>query len=375
MSPMLKSLRGPLQDSCHTKHLTVAALLLASLGGACNPYERRAGEYLAGSVDPIKFPSAYLGAGGRGNRPGGGTFQYANGFVRGTPVVYYPLPFNGRQAAASDPLDLSTLTTPLAYVFDPASGDAAPDSDKCAKPQDYVFDKVADAVRYDRQGNIFTKLPVDSDPVGKTTYVPIVKEVVVTSNSNPCQGLKSEAALVKSLDVTVNLAPPPDGVANALPTGRPSGRYLAYAIIDPAADVQPPDKSMLDPVTGLGPQRWGWFQQYLLAYLDGGYIPLKILQPGMTKLQMQSQNLYYPDTIAVDDPENPGTKMLTDGDIGMGLDLMEYKRGEGNYSPICRVFSFTPKDPMVPEQSVAEVIANADVVTDTKQYVYCLQTK
>lgn len=370
MSPMLKSLRGV----SSTRHLTVAALLLASLGGACNPYERRAGEYNAGAVDPIKFPAAYLGTGGKGNRPGQGSFQYVSGFVRGQPVVYYPLPFNGKQATASDPLDLAKFATPSTYVFDPGSGDTAPDSDKCVKPDDYQFDKYADAVRYDRQGNIFTKLPLDSDPVGKTAYIPVVQEVVVTSKTNPCQQIKSEATLVQSDDISVNLAPPPDGVANALPTGRPSGRYLAYAIIDPAADVQPPEKSMLDPVTGLGPQRWGWFQQYLLAYLDGGYIPLQVVQP-MGKLRMQTQNLYYPDTVAVDDPDHPGMKTTTDGDIGMGVDLMEFKRGEGNYSPVCHVFSFTPKDPMAPEKSVAEVMANMDVITDTKQYVYCLQTK
>jgi hypothetical protein len=371
-----------------------AALLLGSLG-ACNPYERHSGEYLAGSVDPIKFPTAYLGnpddnrpqlgTAGVGKSPGQGTFQYVVGWVAGKPVVYYPLPFNGKQATVSDPLDLNRLKTSLTYVFDPGKKDAPQDSDRCAKPTDYQFDRQRDEARYDRQGNIFTALPTDSDPVGSTTYVPIAKEVVVTSAGNPCQDIKSEATLVKRADVQINLKPAPDGVPNALPSGIPSGRFLAFAIIDPAADVKPPSvdtcmtltggdvagKCKLDPVTGLGPRRWGWYQQYLLGYIDGGYIPIDVIQP-VGKLRMGTQNLYYPDTVAIPDPDNPSQTIEGPGDLGLGLDLLDAQRGQDGYSPVCHLYSFTPRDIMNPEKSVADI--NPSKITDLKQYAYCLQT-
>ena len=52
---------------------------------------------------------------------------------------------------------------------------------------------------------------------------------------------------------------------------------MAWLIIDPAAAVY---KFTDDPqrLRGLELQKWGWFNRYLLAYLDGGYIPT---MPGM----------------------------------------------------------------------------------------------
>jgi len=377
MSLTLKSLRNLFSSRSVFLGATTATIAVL---GACNPYERRSGEYSAGSVDPIKFPSAYLGTDGDPKNPGGGTFQYVVAWVGGKPVIYYPLPFNGMQAASSqlDLLKLQTATRPipLAYVFDPKQGDASADSDKCQKPEGYEFDRQRDAVRYDRQGNLFTSLPTESDPAGNTRYVPIVREVTVASSGNRCQDIKSEATLVTRTDVQVALDKPPEGNPTAMPTGHPSGRYLAFAIIDPAASVKPPEadacpqeiaaKCSFDPVTGLGPQRWGWFQQYLLAYLDGGYIPLKVVQP-MGKMLMQEQNLYYPETIR----DRMAGKDV-EGSLGMGLDVMDRRRGEDGYSPICHVYSFVPKDTMNPEKSVNDI--DMSQVTDTKQYVYCLQT-
>lgn len=385
------------------------SLVLAATGlfvGACNPYERRNGEYSAGSVDPIKFPAAYLGDGGRGNRPGQGTFQYLIGYVNGKAVVYYPLALNGRQPKLKytpDPMDtkldlglaqidLSKLTTPLSYVFDPKATDTAPDTDKCVKADGYSFERQRDAVRFDRQGNIFTRLPADSDPVGNTAYVPIVKEVVVTSGTNPCQDIKSELTLVQRSDISVPLDPPPEGVADAKPTGHPSGRYLAYAIIDPAADVQPPpcpadgecmcppdalDLCKLDPITGLGPQRWGWFGQYLLAYLDGGVIPIAPTQPSPKGAKvMKTQKLYYPQVWNEDD------MVWEDQGYGLGRDVFEAKRATDGYSPICEVYTFEPTshDLAMSETKVSDIEAK-DMMgnqprhpTKTGQYVYCLQT-
>ncbi len=124
-----------------------------------------------------------------------------------------------------------------------------------------------------------------------------------------------------------------------------------------------------DPTTCLGPQRWGWYQQYLLSYLDGGYIPLATSQPSMTSQVMATQNLYYP-TMVFD----PNAMMAAPGDLGLGHDLMDYKRGETGYSPICHVWTFDPKDIMNPEKSVGDIMDGMHNVTDTMTYVYCLQT-
>jgi hypothetical protein len=333
--------------------------------GSCTPYERQSGEYLAGSVDPIKFPAAYLGQDGDAKKPGAGTFRYQTAMVRGTKVAYYPLPMTGAQASAPDPLDVNRLRLPLAYIFDPQAGPSPRDSQNCIRPEDYKFDRYRDAVRMDRQGNVFTQLPAESDPAGDSRYVPIVREVVVTSKQNPCQDVKSEESLVTRTDLQVSLAPPMAGALDSRPIGRPSSRLLAFAIIDPAADVQLPD-GKLDEVTGLGPQRWGFLNRYLLAYLDGGYIPLSVLNPA-GKLRMVTQDLYYPSTVF-----DAATQMEVDGSEGTGYDVMQFKRSEDGYSPVCRVLSFDPVDPKAPETSVSEILALTTVHV-TGRYIYCLQ--
>jgi len=359
-----------------------------SVGAAtgCSPYERRVGEYNAGAVDPLKFAAPYLGAGGSGKSPGMGKFAFAKAYANGKEVLYYPLPFNGKQGKASDPLDLNTLKPPSGYVFDPTATETAPDSAKCVKPDGYVFDQQRDAVRYDRQGNIFTALPIDSTTPGSTTYVPIIAEVEVKSNGNPCQDIKSEATLVKRSDVSLDLVPPPDGVVDAQPSGKQNGRFRAFAVIDPAAEVTTPkppmegngvyDECGSDTAAictkfhkeGIGPQRWGWYKQYLLAYLDGGNIPLQVINP-MGKLRVATQNLFVPSAALF---WNPETKMFEEDSVagpGIGPDVMEHRRGEEGYSPICRVWTFDPADTMNPEKKVADI----QNPKDTGKYVYCLQ--
>ncbi len=367
--------------------LSVGVALSLSLG--CSPYERRSGEYNAGAVDPLKFATPYLGKGGSGKMPGMGRFEFAKAYANGKDVLYFPLAFNGRQAKASDPLDLNSLKPPSGYVFDPSATETAPDSAKCMKPDGYVFDQQRDAVRYDRQGNIFTALPIDSTTPGSTTYVPIVSEVEVRSNGNPCQDIKSEATLVKRSDVSLDLIPPPEGVVDALPTGKPNGRFRAFAIIDPAAEVTTPlpvgagngAPEECGPETdaickqfhkdGMGPQRWGWFKQYLLAYLDGGNIPLQVINP-MGKLRVATQNLYVPTSALF---WNPETKKFEEDAVpgpGVGPDVMEFRRGEAGYSPICRIWTFDPVDVNDPDK-LEKKASDVQNPKDTGKFTYCLQ--
>jgi hypothetical protein len=322
----------------------------------------------------VKFPAAYLGKDGDGKRPGAGTFQYVSARVHDTAISYYPLPFSGAQAKSDDPLDLSS-ELPLTYVFDPLPGPdgAAADSARCVKPDGYTYDVLhrrEEAYRLDRQGNVFTQLPADSDPAGSSDYLPVVSEVVVGSNGNACQDAKSETSLVTRTDVTLSLSRPEGGAPDALPVARPSGRLLAMAIIDPAADVRYADPAKpYDPMTMLGPQRWGFYAQYLLAYLDGGYIPQQIVYgpkaPAGTR-RMVAQDLYYPSKHL----KGP-MGAVVDGELGEGFDLLQFRRGEDGYSPVCRVLAFSPKDPKKPERVISEIDPAA--VTDTGRYIYCLQ--
>jgi hypothetical protein len=353
-----------------TSRFCFGALVILPLltGLACNPFERRSGSYSAGAVDPVRFPAPYLGEGGDPKRPGSGRFQYVTAYSRGQTVAYYPLRLHGEQAKASDPLDLSKVSLPLGYHFDPTQTPDGQDSARCVAPPDYVYDQEArrkDALRQDRQGNIFTALPTESDPPGQTTYVPVVREVAVSSLRNPCQDSKSEEDLVGRDDVSLQRVPPPEGSVGLSTTGRPSGRYLLWILIDPAAEVLFPG-GVLDKTTQLGPQRFGWFNQYLTGYLDGGVIPIAPLSPPGTT-QMATQRLLYPSRVL--DTESG---MLVPGSLGEGFDLLEFRRGETGYSPICRVYSFEPHDPLLGfEKSIAEV--DPLRITDTGEVVYCPQ--
>ena len=382
-SSEMAALRGPIAGNNSRRvagpgTIAAAALALTTMAlGGCTPYENLFGEYKLSAVDPIKFPKPYLGDGGNGKRPGSGSFQYIAGHVNKAPVSYYLLDLHGRQARASDPLDLAGLNVPLGYVFDPGSRGPDEDSSRCQGPASYNWDdpetRRLDAVRRDRQGAVFTQLPVDTDPAGGTTYVPIVSEVVVTSTALRCQDIKSQATLIEraGVEVQLPLVPPETMLPDDKPTGRPTGRFLAYAIIDPSADVLYPESQVKgghDAVDKLGPQRWGWFDKYLLAYLDGGYIPIEPLSPG-GKLRARTQRLFYP--AKVWDAES---MMLVDGARGVGDDVLEFRRGDEGYSPLCRVFTFEPKNPqMALEQSVAEI--DQSTVQDTGELVYCLQTQ
>ncbi len=353
-----------------TSRLVPCAILLLPLlcGAACNPFERRSGSYSAGAVDPIHFPAPYLGEGGDGKRPGSGRFAYVTAYSRGNPVAYYPLHLYGEQASAKDPLDLAKLSVPLAYHFDPAQTADGQDSRRCVSPPDYVYDQEArrrDALPLDRQGNVFTALPMESDPIGQTTYVPVVREVVVSSQKNPCQDPKSEEDLTSRTDLSLELVPPPEGSVGGTTTGRPSGRYLLWILIDPAAEVLFPG-AKLNPSTQLGPQRFGWFNQYLAGYLDGGVVPISPLSPPGT-VRMATQRLLYPARVFDADKNQ-----VVAGAIGGGFDLVEFRRGEEGYSPVCRVFTFEPNDPMRGfEKSIAEV--DPMRITDTGEIVYCPQ--
>lgn len=315
------------------------ALGFASLG-ACSPYERRDGEFFAGTVDAARFPAAYLGEDAVPGRAGSGRFLPISAKAAGRDVVYYALPFPAHQARADDPLLLSSATTgegalPRAYTFAPG----------CAAPQGYAFDQQRESYRQDQQGSVFVALP------SAAGYVPLVAEYAVNAAGLPCQAIKSEEALLAREDLRASA----------------TGRYLAWPILDPAADVLDPGEAeaeRLPPSSALGPQRWGWYSRYLLAYLDGGAVPT---QPAAGGARMKAQALYYPRTA----PAMNG--MTRPGAPGEGLDVLDAARGDAGYSPVCRVLSYEPKDPRQPATDAAQI--DPMTVKDEKTLLYCLQLR
>jgi hypothetical protein len=312
------------------------------------------GEYNAGAVNPVAFPASYLGAGGD-PKFAGGVFTPLTAYVDGAAVSYYLFPAGSGQAKADNPRAVAAVPAPLAYVFDPpATGTAAlVGSEQCIPPKGYVYDQQRDAVHYDQQGQLFTALPKSA------AYTPVVAEVAVRTLGLPCQSIKTTDTVVTSSRVEVATKPPAVVTPDSKPVGVPDGRYLAWAIIDPSAKVLP-----LDPATGLGPQSYGWYQHFLVVYLDGGYIPTTA-----DGSELVAQTLYVPAVLWGTDDAGAAV-LVPNSEPGSGLDLLEARRGDAGYSPFCRISLYQPPFPGVPMRN-----PDPSQTTATDRYVYCLQTR
>jgi hypothetical protein len=342
------------------------------VGCGVDPYQSLNDESVGlGAVDPVNFPPDNLGQDGNRMQPGSGSFVAVAAFVAGQPVEYYAYPVN--TAASRDPLRVLDdgkpypgVSTPAAYVFDAADDKPIPDTNRCTPPDGYQPDMRKDPTAnwFHQQNNIFTDLPKATYTAGvaaATSYVPVVAETRISSKGQTCQDLKSSKRLS-------------DMLSGKLPKG--TGSYLAWLIIDPAAQVYSAGGK---PDLGTGIQKWGWFNRYLLAYLDGGYIPTRddvLTSPDMTMMKtvkhMVTQKLYVPATVA-DDMGNP-----TDGAPGQGYDVLEAKRGDQTYSPICEVRVYDTKNPMLKAADLPKDAAMIEMMFGpttpaTPHYVYCLQ--
>jgi hypothetical protein len=398
----------------HRWFLPVSFIGLTAICG-CSPFDRLQGEFNAGSIDPFDFAPPYrttfgvaanqiasFGPAGCARQiEGSCTIQEFTAYVAGTQVGYFRFPFSPSQITTTtyapvatnvpngtpygtggNPLDVTNflplripgvtgfaIPTPNVYIFDPPF----PSNGNCQPPPGYSFDAFRDAVHFDQQGHIFTLLPSASYGIGANpswTYTPVVAEVPVTSNGERCQDIKSEYTVLNrnGKDVTVPKGQDrPDGS----PTGQPDGRYLALALIDPGAPVFKVGEGGAVNQYGITHQRWGWFNQFLVAYLEGGYISLTGTPP-----RMATQRIFYPRVI----PTTPPTA----GTLGGGLDVMEFSRGQPGYSPICQVVSYV--SPTNPPPRDATTIINAPGVLlqpppaptaaggpITPTFIFCLQ--
>lgn len=316
------------------KFLQRSLLLVAvcSAVSSCDPYKRD-GEYYAGPVDPQNFPADYIGApvqaadartGGNRLRVGASVFIGNRGFVGGAPVGYYLFSFPSSPPVAADPLRLvgpvagfpqgkllsdafnpNNPIAPTVYSFDNATGCDLPHSTYTYDPfrpfsvGDYGSSD-ADGVNYSQQGNVFTILPNVASPDAtqpipgrptQTGFAPVVAEARVTTRGK-CQRIKSERTLLSDQ------------------TPQPTGNFLAWAIIDPSAAVflyngapsaaQLPTLRGGNPPSGIGLQKWGWFNHYMLAYLDGGPIPIDNGGPPSNPesiRRMRPQQLFIPNAV------------------------------------------------------------------------------
>jgi hypothetical protein len=335
------------------------SLLLAAVAGlpACNPYQNFDGEFYAGAIDPTNFAAPYVGTLPGTADQSGGEIDPAAASINGNPAAYYMFPFGNAEMSADsmDPLDVS-LASP-GYVFDPTATSAFPSPSKCKAPDHYVYDQRTEAFRHDEQGVIFTKVPSSG------SYVPVVSEVPVTSNGEACQSIFSKAGVTATrTDLTVAKA---------------DGKLLAFAVIDPGANVMPNGPN------GLGPIHLGFYNKYLLAFIDGGYIPTVDVPADMMNMipahtDYKPQELWAPDTIPVTKMD-PMTMMPVTmpgaGGVGTGFDILTAARGDANYSPICHINNYTPDDPLKPKSSIDDLSMAETTGAKDGGFVYCFQVE
>ena len=389
-SPLLP-LRAGLGGRVLVKVAMVNTLALAAC--APDPFgEFNNGSDSLGPVDPVTFPPANLGTDGDRKRPGFGRFSELTAYVGNQPVGYfaYAVPTPPAVPAGYDPLRVldagnpyPALPTPLAYVFDAEDQSPFPTDDDyaCNAPAGYAYERRRDEIDLSQQAPVFTALPraAYTEGVAATSnYVPVVSEVRLSSTGQQCQEPKSEKQILP------RVAGKPE----------PSGAYLAWLIIDASAPVFPRDaptgayppghpmaKDPPQPHPGVGLQRWGWFNRYLLAYLDGGYIPTEDAMimagtppaPRMVK-RMRTQRLFIPRQVM-------GAMAAAPGQRGAGYDVLEYRRGQPGYSPVCQVWVYG--DAMMPPPAMAALPRDAATILSTAglnpapaapaTYVYCLQ--
>lgn len=375
--------------------LRAAGVCAVALVMACNPYDPRVGQFNAGPVDPINFPPENLGVARTASfaaryTAGSGSFRGARAWVAaGRSVDYFrfavPTPVPAPMGFSPFAIPASA---PKAYVFDPTAENAFTNSG-CKKPDGWEYDQRRDAIRLDEQGAIFTALPfavydpglagaaastmVPVTQLGGTrAYGPIVNVVPVTTMSMPCQATKSEADLNKRGDVSLTQGDP--NPATGVRVGVPSGRYVAATIIDPGAPVRDSTSTAMapSPETGLGLQRWGWFNQFLLAYIEGGDIPVDTT--GATP-RFRPQRIFIPRTIST--PMNP-MSATGPGAAGAGYDVIEFARGEAGYSPLCQVITYATPMPMLPDdlpKSATDIVTNYQATFQNGEVFYCLQTQ
>jgi hypothetical protein len=346
------------------------ALVATAAGAAlgCDPYDYLDDEGASlGAVDPANFPPANLGADGNRMRPGQGSFSEGPAFIAGQQVGYFAYPFPAALIPESGPPAVRA-STPVAIAFDSAFPVSVPAMNACDPPPGYMFDPRLEAFSRNRQqGNIFTALPTATYAPGvaaSSSYVPVVAEVSISTLSKPCQQWKSRKGVEAAM-------------GGMLPAR--TGKYLAWLIIDPAAAVYPLEFLLAPPAqqatmaaaNGISHQKWGWYNRYLLAYLDGGYLETTMMD---TTQVMVTQRLYVPRSPVMDGMDE------IDAGVGSGFEVLTAKRGMPGYSPVCEVMTYDAGMPLAPDTvptdaATITTMFGPSLAPGSPRFVFCLQVR
>lgn len=424
-----------------TKNLLMMSSLALVVSVACDPrdgYFDEDEEFNAGGADPFNFPPPYRGNGCFNatcvrQTAGSGVFTEVAAFAKGKPVGYFNFPFSPSHitttnyAAPSagawpegqiDPLRLTgpgtdfrqstnnPVPVPMVYNFDPpGTSEPFPSASKCRGPANYTQDTFREAVPANEQWNIFTFLPDRFTTFGFGTlptwsYRPIVAEVPVKTVDLECQAVKSERTLQKLADEgKVDMPrgePEPDKKVGRLGLPTP-GKFLAWALIDPGAAVarvgERPDVLQGGKVSGTSVQKYGWYGQFIVAYIDGGYIPVEDgpRVAGAPTTRIRAQRIYYPRSLVI----RTGSSTPAPGQLGQGYDVVQADRftDSAEYSPVCEVWTYalpTPTAQANLPKDEAEILVAANSTlepartdqptgsftpstTITPRFIFCLQ--
>lgn len=428
----------------------VAATLLAMTGlfvllPACDKFEGKWNEddeFNAGGADPYSFPPAYRGVNQVRQTPASGSFTEIGAYANGTPVGYFQFPFSPSQLQTTsyappdaktwpegqiDPLRVAgpgtdfrqslnnPVPVPNVYVFDPPGDENPfPKQQACKAPANYQQDLFLEAYPKNEQWNVFTFLPdrFTTFPVGALptwSYRPVVAEVPVQTVNSDCQAIKSERKLLASVPSAVN-APlgEPESDKKVGRLGKADGKFLAWALIDPGAGVYRVgtrnDVFAGGTISGTSVQKYGWYAQFIVAYIDGGYIPTEDgpTVAGAKTTRMRTQRLYYPRSPIYDatklKPGQDPTAIAAPGAFGQGYDVLQGNRfgTVEAYSPVCELWTYSMPGGAVTEindlprsEEAILAIANSTLepartapqsasqytpsTTIVPRYVFCLQ--
>src|SRR5262249_26958048 len=121
-------------------------------------------------------------------------------------------------------------------------------------------------------------------------------------------------------------------------------------------------------VNGTSVQKFGWYGQFIVAYIDGGYIPVEDgpTVNGAATTRMRPQRLYYPRSNVI----RAGATSATPGAHGQGYDVLQGDRfadDPSTYSPVCEVWSYSlPNDTAEADlpKDEAAIIAQANATLE-----------
>jgi hypothetical protein len=204
------------------------------------------------------------------------SYNAQQGFVRGQPIFFYNM--GGFTAMTSiRPSDLKALDSTVAYQF--ATGQCSPGKD---------FDTRNDQYPAKTQFPIFATLPLPA----RTGAVPTLPFVNVKAFGTDAQfGAKASGA----------------------------NEVRLWAVIDPVLPLNP------GAAADFKPEGYGWHNNLLLSYLDGGPVPVN------EKGEVQSM-----EGVLLDPPGVTTFGRPTDA----RAILLPFRRGEAGFSPVVRLRSF-----------------------------------